>query len=274
MSWPDSVRAMLPARRRLAVLLAPGGISWRECAAHGLPWGDVERGVAPAAPAQGRPAWEAALAACAGLLERRGGRRSLEVLLGGPLVRWQLLPCPRGVSGRRERLAYAEHRFQEIYGDAARQWSIAFADVPPGEPLVAAAVDKALATGVRELAARGRHRLEALGPAFSRVFDRHRGSLPRRCHLFALVEAGRLTCARLDGGRWQALRGGAWDAAGPPAGWQGPLADLARETDLASIAGTPVRSPESIFLCGVDTAPESLAGIPVRRLALPANWPA
>jgi len=267
-SWRESVRAALgPGEVGLVRL----GAGWPQVVE-----GRVVPCAAPAAADPNKPdgpPWAPALAALRdGLaaLDGRGGE--LTVVLSNHFVRYALLPWNEGLAGEAEELAYARHRFAQVYGEAAAQaWDIR---VSPdgGGPQLACAVDAGLIAGLDEAAAAAGRRLRSVQPYLMAAYNRWRRALAGPLTWFVLAEPGRLCLAALQGGRWHDLANLRADA-----GWAGALPGLlARQRLLAGLDGAPGRvcvyAPDAAAEQALQQAGEAVEGLRLPPLrGLPAE---
>lgn len=172
----------------------------------------------------------------------------LELSLAG---RWcQLLVAPWSDALLTEAGAtrFLQTQLAALYGEAARGWSIAADDAPYGQPRLACGIDTALLADLRATAG---ERCRAIEPAVSVVL---RALLASRPQALAVVEAGRLTLAALDGGRVTAI------AAQPcGAAWHGELVQAWQRWTL--------RAPELALLTDIAVVDLSGASLRLARAA-------
>jgi hypothetical protein len=151
--------------------------------------------------------WEAALAALAQALGRADtGPGSLQVVLAGRLVRWQLLPWRPELKGPRELATYAGLRFRETYGRCAESWRVSCSPQLPGRAIPACAVDGGLVDGLNRVSQAAGLRLGRVTPYYAAAFDNWRDKLPRETAWFGLVEPDCLSLGLVRDGSWLALR--------------------------------------------------------------------
>ena len=193
LSWRERLVVTLAPDR---VLLRPQGPLWRQARGE-------TRSLSCQGAADTAEPWRGPLSQLASIAEKN---IDLEVVLSSHFVRLQLLPWQAELGRREEWVAYAGFRFHEIYGSLADAWDIVLSMEPPGRPMVACAVDRALLGALNELARERGWRLRSVEPAFSRAWNRHRGSLRGPAGVFALAEPGRVCAGLSRGGEWFALR--------------------------------------------------------------------
>lgn len=203
-------------------------------------------------------ALEAALPAFA------AGRPAVTLILSNHFSRYMLVPWNEALAGDAERLAYAQHRFRELYGDAAKQWDLRLSPDVDGAPQLSSAVDRRLLGAARELFARHKVTVASIQPYLMAAYNAAYGVLQRRSAWFGLVEPGMLCLALLHKGRWTRLRslriGPAWEAELPQL--------LEREACLAGPAGAASEVLLAAPAIDEQALPQS-ARWQFRRLALP-----
>jgi hypothetical protein len=225
LSWRDELGVVLHAQR-LVLARASGG--WRP---------RLKRkeiiALEPAAP--GMPAWQPALEALAGEVERGAfAGADVSVVLSSGLVRYAVVPHSGALAGEQEQLAFARHCFARIYGAEADAWALRLSDAQPRKPRLACAVDQALIEALDRVLAPLGARYRSLQPHLMASFNRWRARLGERPGWFVVAEPGLLCLALLRRGQWLSVR---TVKAGPD--WPGELPGvLTREECL-------VDSPEA-----------------------------
>lgn len=193
------------------------------------------------------PAWQPAVAALAGWLrERQLKRARLKVVLGGQLVRWQLLEWPPRLASPQELTAYVQLRFRATYGAAADGWHVVHAEPVPGRALPACAIDEALLAGLNSLQDTVGATAVSVVPHFSAAFDRWRGSVDHAVAWFGVVEPGVLTLGLLRSGVWHGLRSVRHADA---ADWRAALSALQAQIQLGSVFDLE-QQPAPVYLVG------------------------
>lgn len=213
------------------------------------------------------PGWAGALEALAGLLAAHRATGRASVTLSQHFAPVHLVPPPPVVLRLREQQAWVRDALGHQYGAASRDWQLVWQASPPGEPYLASHLAADQLAGLEGLARSTSLRLARVQPWFVTACNRQ---WPGRAPAwFALAEPGRLTLARLQGGRIRQLRSVRMQ--GDPAA---ALADLvARE---ALLAGETAPAPvwiESV-LSGVDwtgaLGGRGVQGLPAGREPLDA----
>lgn len=135
--------------------------------------------------------------------ESRGAQGS--VILSDHFVRYLVLPWQDALSGADEWQAYARQAFISAYGATAGDWRLSVSMHRFGTPLVAAAIDEAIAGGVASAVASMGLKLKSMEPHFMRVFNRYRRRFATRDFWLVTHEGGRLCLAKVDQGAWAGL---------------------------------------------------------------------
>ena len=165
--------------------------------------GPVQSGAEPSS--QGP--WRAACEALEQWLDQQQGQRHrMAIVLSDRFVRWQILPWRIELSGAAELTAYAALRFRETYGRVAQDWSILKANIAPGQPAPAAAVDTGLLETLMKSCTAAGSQLHSVAPYYACAFDHWRSSTPTQDCWFGSVGEQALTIGRLQQGHWAALQ--------------------------------------------------------------------
>jgi hypothetical protein len=145
--------------------------------------------------------------ALAGILGKGRKRSSeLEVVVSSHFVRYVLVPWSENLVRDAERLAFARLAFRDVYGNLVDHWEICLDDQPAGHPALACAIDRELLAAIRDVAIASGVRLQAVTPALSDCFNRHRRALKSREFCLANVEPGRVTFGFRVRAGWRAVR--------------------------------------------------------------------
>lgn len=264
MSLPESDSRRMLSRllpQRLQVTFAAEGVLLARIDLFGRPASQPET-LALAALTEGAPVWQAWLTPLAQWLQGHPQQHfELRVLLSDRFVRYQHLPWRNGISGQRERQAWAGHRFREVYGELAGQWQIALSDDMPGSASMACAMDSELLDALRGIDKRVR--LLSVQPLFVAAYNRARHKCKGRQFWFVHVEPGRVCMALLKSGQSAAVRNEASNE-----NWPQAVAGINRRMqpdlhDTADLAAVPMYV--SGDLQGVPP-PLSLGGHPLHLL--------
>lgn len=258
MSLSESIQTLLPARMQLT--LATDGVHLQR-----LDWRGRASGTRThlplAAARPDTPLWQPWLDALKTWLASRAGQRfEFKVLLSDRFVRYQHLPWRAGISGRRERQAYAGHRFREVYGELAVHWQIALSDNAPGTASMACAMDRELLAALKGLGKQVR--ISSVQPMFVAAYNRARRQCKGGLFWFAHVEPGRVCMALLKAGESAGVRNEASSESWPQA-----VVAINRRLQLGDdMAATPVPVYVSGDLQGLPM-PQLLGNNPVHHVA-------
>ncbi|MQY50994.1 hypothetical protein GH865_06865 [Rhodocyclus tenuis] len=206
----------------------------------------------------------------------------LEIVVAEHFARWLVLPWQAEISTPAESEAFARHRLREIYGEAARGWSIVCAERPPGEGTPVCAIDSALIEALHALARARGYALECVHPLFGAAADHWRAALPRGLVGFAVAEGDVLQLGLLHDRRWHAIQRASLAADDDPGAALAGLfvrtalaagfaADFGSEstqgtTPGAAQRGTTQAAPR-LFVCG-NAAARCMAAFPAERCRL------
>jgi len=215
--------------------LAPGAVSLRRVSRGPRRRTLVAREAAVEAVEDARD-WRGAAAAFEAELAAAGWRNAdLTVSLATDFVRFDIVPWSDDLEGEREVEAFARHRLQATYGEAAVAWRVALARGRPGCSRIVAAVEGELVDALAAIARRHGLRLAALRPGLVGLIDASLRGLGREGFWFAAAEPGRLALLRAANGQWAGIE---TVAAGSDPG-QALLGLLARAAFDAGNAGEP-----------------------------------
>jgi len=175
-------------------------------------------------PALGAAPWQGAAAALAQVAgETRDANADVTVVLSNHFARFILVPWSEGLGNAEERTAFVRYCFAKVHGERSKDWDLRLSPTPAGSTRIASAVDSSLVQAVRAaFPAAARARLVSLQPYLMAAFNRWRKDVKDERAWFLLVEPQRACLARLEGGRWSAVRNtrGSFDE---PAQWAGLL---------------------------------------------------
>ena len=206
--------------------------------------------------------WRAAVdTLTAALREPRDRVGRVEIVLSDHFVRYLLIAWSEGLVGDGERLGFARLAFRDLYGHLADTWDACLDEQPAGQASFACAVDRALASSLRELVARAGGELTALIPSLADCINRHRSALNAPEFCLAAAEPGRVSIAFRSGGGWQAVRSRRVD---------GPLPETLPMLLKQEIAVGDATESGVLYLCTDDApgmAPFAVPGWRVVRLA-------
>jgi hypothetical protein len=203
---------------------------------------------------------EALLKALTGLLEGQPLRGHAEIVLSHQLAPVWLLPPSPVRLGWKETEGWVRERLAEQFGELAGKWRLAWEMAPPGEPILASAVEtewlEQLAAVLQAKAVKPRR----VQPWLAATCNGKRRPLGSGSAWLALAERGRLTLAGLEGGRLRTLRSGL--VTGEPA------AALAGMLEREALLGTGVDSKRLwLQALHVEADWRRLQGLEVRELS-------
>lgn len=259
MSLSESLQILMPVRMQLT--LAADGVHLQRCDWLGRANGTREHLRLKEGAAAEMPVWQPWLDALKTWLAVRAGQRfEFRVLLSDRFVRYQNLPWRSGIVGRRERQAYAGHRFREVYGELAVHWQIALSDSLPGTASMACGMDRELLAALKGLGKKVR--ITSVQPMFVAAYNRARRQCKGGLFWFAHVEPDRVCMALLKSGESAGVRNEACSESWP----QAVLAINRRLQLGADMGDAPVPVYVSGDLQGVPM-PQLLGNNPVHRVA-------
>ncbi len=193
-------------------------------------------------PRFGPEPWQGAVAA----LEQaaaalRETRVNVTIVLSNHFVRYALVPWSEGLDRSAEELAFARYCFARIHGERSKGWEIRLSDSVARSERLASAIDTALLQAIHACFPSGaKPRLASLQPYLMSAFNNWRGLVKSEPVWLLLIEPQRACLARLENGRWSAVRNTRGEFEGPDQ-WAGLLE---RERRLVAAAGPA----ESVFV--------------------------
>ena len=226
---------------RLLIGLAPDAVSLLRVSGGAKPR-VLDRRKVECDPAAGGEPWEGAAAALTRLGEEIGKARArATVVLSNHFARYALVPWSEGLGKADEEAAFARYCFAKIHGERSKDWDLRLSPGPSGSTRVASAVDAPLLRAVGS-AFSARAKLVSVQPYLMSAFNRARRQLASARAWLLLLEPGRACVARLEQGRWSAVRNSRADPRDPQQ-WAGLLD---RERHLAG--GDP--AGEEVYVHG------------------------
>jgi hypothetical protein len=166
-------------------------------------------------PAAGAEPWKGAAAALSRLsAEISKASARVTVVLSNHFARYALVPWSEALGKTEEEAAYARYCFAKIHGERSKAWDLRLAPGQSGAARIASAVDAPLVQAVRS-AFSSRAKLVSVQPYLMAAFNRARRQLAGARAWFLLVEPRRTCLARLERGRWAAVRNSRAELAGP-----------------------------------------------------------
>ena len=245
-------------RERVRLALSPYQAAWVRFAP-GLGPRVVERASLPCPEAKGQGNWAGAVEGLRALLAQAHlGKGEATLIVSSHFVRYVVLPWSEELITEAEELEFARTRFLQVFGQAARDWTIVMSPAPAGAGRLCAAVDAALIGALSAAAAGCGLRLRAVQPALMAQFNEWRGRIGAEGWL-ALAEQGRLLMAWIAGGQWRSVRARALNEAGVS------LAQVLEQEQLLLSAGG---ASHKVFLAKLGNVAVETAGLKLERLAL------
>lgn len=135
------------------------------------------------------------------------------VYVSEQFVRYQLLPWQAGLVSSQEWLAYARHRFVEVYGEQASRWQISVETVSPGQAAIAMAIEHDLFDALMNLRSHGA-KVVSLQSRWVALMNQNRRLIGKQadrregCWVvlieptqisYALIQRGQVQCLRSEG---------------------------------------------------------------------------
>lgn len=192
-------------RERVSITLAPQRVTLLR----------YSRGIKPACkdhksiecvPRGDGPAWQGTLEALReALAHPNTGAGDAGVVLSNHFVRYLVLPWNPALAGGREERAFAAARFQQVYGEVARTWTVRLSHGKAGAPSLAAAVEQVFLDAIKATLDNSPLRLRSLQPALMAAFNAAARTVASNCWI-AIAEPGRLVLGLQRGGQWKSLR--------------------------------------------------------------------
>jgi hypothetical protein len=197
-----------PWGKPATIALAPEGIAYHPA---GAPAGDIQL----QASQQAARSWDGQLTELSAMASELDVRR-VRFILSSHYVRYAMLQWQEGIHSGQDWQALGEHHFRKMYGGIAETWEVRVALQGYGESVVICAIDRALLSGLKEIAAQFRWAVHGIEPALMSVFNRHRREMPQDDYLLMLAEPQRLVLAEIAEGKWRRFA-----VASPPAEREG-----------------------------------------------------
>jgi len=159
-------------------------------------------------PAAGSQPWQGAVAALEQVAgETRHANAKVTVVLSNHFARFILVPWSEGLKNAEEETAFVRYCFAKVHGERSKEWDLRLSPTPTGSARIASAIDSSLVQAVRAaFPAAARAKLVSVQPYLMSAFNRWRKDIKGERAWFLLVEPQRACVARLEGGRWSAVR--------------------------------------------------------------------
>jgi len=208
---------------RILIALAPDSLALLRVSGGVRPRVSEKRTVA-CDPAAGSQPWQGAVAGLQRLTEgTRDANAQVTVVLSNHFARFILVPWSEGLGNSEEETAFVRYCFAKVHGERSKEWDLRLSPTPTGATRIASAIDSSLVQAVRAaFPASARAKLVSVQPYLMSAYNRWRQDIKGERAWFLLVEPQRACLARLEGGRWSAVRNtrGSFDE---PEQWAGLL---------------------------------------------------
>ena len=192
---------------RVLIALAPDSLALLRVSRGARPRVSEKRSIA-CDPGLGAQPWQGAVAALGELaLETRDASAQVTVVLSNHFARFILVPWSEALGKGEEETAFVRYCFAKVHGERSKDWDLRLSPSSAGSARIASAVDSSLVQAVRAaFPATARAKLASVQPYLMSAFNRWRKDIKGERAWFLLVERQRACVARLEGGRWSAVR--------------------------------------------------------------------
>ena len=192
---------------RILIALAPDSLALLRVSGGVRPRVSEKRTVA-CDPAAGSQPWQGAVAGLQRLTEgTRDANAQVTVVLSNHFARFILVPWSEGLGNSEEETAFVRYCFAKVHGERSKEWDLRLSPTPTGATRIASAIDSSLVQAVRAaFPASARAKLVSVQPYLMSAYNRWRQDIKGERAWFLLVEPQRACVARLEGGRWSAVR--------------------------------------------------------------------
>lgn len=151
--------------------------------------------------------WFSAVAELENLLMKSQRGMPLTIVLSNQFVRYNIIPAMPPLTASDKIITVATHCFRENYGDIVDGWLIRVNSLPDGDTLIASAVDVALINALETLSKKYACKLKSIQPYLMSGFNSIRRQVNDHPSCYVQVEAGRISIALANEGRWQSIAG-------------------------------------------------------------------
>lgn len=151
--------------------------------------------------------WLNAVAELEKLLMKSKRSLAITIVLSNQFVRYNIIPAMPPLTASDKIITVASHCFRENYGDIVDGWLIRVNALPDGDTLIASAVDVALVNALETLSKKYACQLKSIQPYLMSGFNSIRRQVNDQPSCYVQVEAGRISVALTDDGRWQSIAG-------------------------------------------------------------------
>lgn len=183
----------------------------------------------------GRPNWASPLNVVKARLHAIDAKCEVTISLSNHFVRYTLVPWSKDLINDAERVALARIRFDQIYGDLSKSWSIRISSSGYGQPFLASAVDQDLIDAVRGSFTHPKVTLASIQPWLMTALNQSRKYLKSKDFRIVLAEPGQVCILYFSGGAYAEIKS---QAIGPKLSEQLNLV-MERESVISSSASHP-----------------------------------
>lgn len=136
-------------------------------------------------------------------LSKRWQETRAQIVLADSLVRYFITPLPSGARNLRELRQAADLRFEEIFGDDAKGWTVAMEPAPLAAHHLGCAVKTDLAERIQLVCKKAAISLAGLAPFGIHEFNRHHRRIGHRSGWFTAIGPQTLWTALKSGNGWR-----------------------------------------------------------------------
>jgi hypothetical protein len=128
------------------------------------------------------------------------------VILSNHFLSYAMVELNQALNGEAEELAYAKHRFGQLYGPTAASWEIRLSQDFAAGAQMASAVDSAFLENLRATFAKEEIRLKSVQPYLMAAYNNCLSDLKDKDAWFVLFEHGNLCIGQVQQGHWNSIR--------------------------------------------------------------------
>jgi hypothetical protein len=201
----------LSLRDELRLVLCRDHLQWvrygRKLGFSGVAYQLLEKRIIPFPVASEKP-WETATQCLASALSSTANKPGVaRVILSSHFVRYAMIPWSPDLGSETEEIAYARHRFGQLYGVNVDDWEIRLTqDGAAGMPQLGCAVDGMLTRTLRQIFQDARVTLESIQPQLMIAYNNCHARFEKLVAWFVSFDQGNLCVGLLQQGRWISVR--------------------------------------------------------------------